>query len=132
MTIITVNPKTLYDATPNGMSQATISTEHGLVFVSGQVDWSVEHEISANSIAGQARAAFENLKLALEAAGSSLNHLLQVRIYVRGEVSEYMAELGPVLKEYLESSKPALTGVGVSSLAAPELLIEIEAVACRA
>jgi enamine deaminase RidA (YjgF/YER057c/UK114 family) len=56
---------------------------------------------------------------------------MQVRVYVRGEVSDYMEELGPVLMEYIGKSKPALTGVGVSSLASPELLIEIEAVALR-
>lgn len=129
MSILKINPNSLYDCTPNGMSQATISTKLGLVFVSGQVDWSIEHKISSNTIKGQTQAAMENLKKVLHASNSSLDKILQLRVYVRGEVEEHIEELGPVLHEYTHKSLPALTGVGVSSLASPELLIEIEAIA---
>ncbi len=129
MSIVIVNPETLYDATPNGMSQASVSTNHGLVFVSGQVDWATDYSVSSQGMSGQARAAFENLKLALDAAGSALDNVLQIRLYVRGEVSDYMEDLGPILVEYLGKTKPALTGIGISSLASPDLLIEIEAIA---
>jgi 2-iminobutanoate/2-iminopropanoate deaminase len=40
-----------------------------------------------------------------------------------------MNTLGPILAEFLGESRPALTGIGVASLASPELLVEIEAVA---
>lgn len=33
----------------------------------------------------------------------------------------------PVLMKYLAPPRPALTGVGVASLASPDMLIEIEA-----
>jgi enamine deaminase RidA (YjgF/YER057c/UK114 family) len=129
MSILKINPTSLYDATPSGMSQATISTKLGLVFVSGQVDWSLDHKNTSGTMAGQTRAAMDNLKTVLKASGSSIDKLLQVRVYVRGEVAEHLEEIGPVLNEYLKGSLPALTGVGVSSLASPELLIEIEAIA---
>ncbi len=66
-----INPAELYDCSALGMSQATVETELGLVFVSGQVDWNHQYETTENSIEGQARKALDNLKIALTAAGSS-------------------------------------------------------------
>lgn len=129
MNIVKINPATLYDATPNGMSQATVSSKLGLVFVSGQVDWSTDYQVTNTTMAGQARAAMDNLKTVLEASESSMDKLLQVRVYIRGEVADYLEELGPILVEYLGQSLPALTGIGVNSLASPDMLIEIEAIA---
>ena len=116
-------------ALSSGMSHATVSEKLGLVFVSGQVDWSTEFEVKNKTIAGQAESAMLNLKNVLEASGSSLNDLLQIRVYVRGEASEHMENIMPVLIKYLADPRPALTGVGVASLASPEMLIEIEAIA---
>jgi len=73
-----------------------------------------------------------NLKTVLEASGSSMENLLQVRIYVRGELNDCMAKVVPVLHAFLGDIRPALTGVGVASLASPELLVEIEAGNCPA
>jgi 2-iminobutanoate/2-iminopropanoate deaminase len=75
------------------------------------------------------RRALSNLEVVLEAAGSSVDRLLQVRAYVRGEISEHMSTIAPILAEFLGESRPALTGIGVASLASPEILVEIEAVA---
>ncbi|GGC10237.1 enamine deaminase RidA [Marinobacterium zhoushanense] len=129
MSITKINPNSLYDGSANGLSHATVSNQLGLVFVSGQVDWSPDFKVQNSSIEGQARAAMENLKTVLHAANSSLKDLLQVRVYVRGEVAEHMEKIVPVLQDYLAGPRPALTGVGVSSLASPEMLIEIEAIA---
>ncbi|EAQ63924.1 putative translational inhibitor [Marinomonas sp. MED121] len=129
MTPLKINPASLYDGSANGLSHGVVVTSLGLVFVSGQVDWTKDFRVQNSSIEGQADVAMQNLKTVLEAAGSSLEDLLQVRIYVRGEVADHMAALGPVLAKYIAQSRPALTGVGVSSLASPEMLIEIEAIA---
>ncbi len=69
-----INPEELYDGAVYGMSQATVETESGLVFVSGQVD-----ETRENSVEGQMRKALDNLKIALTAAGSSVGQLLTRR-----------------------------------------------------
>jgi 2-iminobutanoate/2-iminopropanoate deaminase len=124
-----INPKELFDSTGSGYSQAVIDTETGLVFISGQVDWNQQHEVTEKSIEGQVRRALSNLEVVLEAAGSSVDRLLQVRAYVRGEISEHMSTIAPILAEFLGESRPALTGIGVASLASPEILVEIEAVA---
>ncbi len=124
-----INPERLYDGAPFGMSQAVLDTESALLFVSGQVDWDHQHQVSHNSVAGQFEAALENLRTALEAAESSVDSLLHLRIYVRGELEEHMESLAPILASFLGSSRPAVTGIGVASLASKATLVEVEAVA---
>lgn len=127
--MLKVNPADMYDGSVSGLSQAVVSQKTGLVFVSGQVDWSPEFTVQHRSYEGQAEVALCNLKKVLEASGSSLENLLQVRIYVRGELNDSMEKVVPVLHSFLGNIRPALTGVGVVSLASPEMLIEIEAIA---
>ena len=124
-----INPKELFDSSVSGYSQAVIDTETGLLFISGQVDWNQQYEITEKSVEGQLRKALSNLEVVLEAAESSVDQLLRVRVYIRGELGEYMNTLGPILSEFLGESRPALTAIGVASLASPETLVEIEAVA---
>jgi 2-iminobutanoate/2-iminopropanoate deaminase len=124
-----VNPEQLYDGTPFGMSQAVIDTDSSLVFVSGQVDWNRQYQVSQNSVSGQFEAALENLRTVLAAAGSSVAGLLHLRIYVRGEFEEHMETLAPILASFLGSSRPAVTGIGVASLASKATLVEVEAIA---
>ncbi|MEO0854165.1 MAG: RidA family protein [Cyanobacteria bacterium J06648_11] len=123
-----INPSSLYDGSPLGMSQGSVDPS-GLVFLSGQVAWDANAQVVGSSYADQARKAFDNLDIALEAAGTNMNHVLHVRIYVRGEIAEHLEELAPILAERLGASRPALTGIGVASLATPDTLLEIEAIA---
>ena len=124
-----INPQELYDGSAFGMSQAVCDTASNLVFISGQVDWDREYQISETSVEGQTKKAIANLKTALAAANSSVDNLLQVRIYIRGEFGDYIDEIAPILANFLGESRPAMTGIGVASLASPEILIEIEAIA---
>ena len=124
-----VNPDRLYDSSPFGMSQAVVDTASSLVFVSGQVDWDHQYQVSHSSFPGQLEAALENVRTALVAAGASVGSLLHVRIYVRGELEEHMESLAPILTRFLGDSRPAVTGIGVVSLASKALLVEVEAVA---
>ena len=124
-----INPKELFDSPVSGYSQAVIDTETGLLFISGQVDWNQQYETTEKSVEGQTRRTLNNLKIVLENAGASVGQLLHVRVYVRGELGEYMNTITPIFSEFLGESRPALTGIGVASLASPETLVEIEAVA---
>ena len=124
-----INPPELYDGAAFGMSQATVDTRSQLVFISGQVDWNQQYETTEKSVEGQMQKALANLKIALENAGSSIDKLLQVRIYIRGELGEYIDATAPILTSFLGESRPAITGIGVASLASPETLVEVEAIA---
>jgi enamine deaminase RidA (YjgF/YER057c/UK114 family) len=124
-----VNPAGLYDGAPIGMSQATVDPASGLVFVSGQVDWDGASRVRHSTLAGQAEGAIAQLATVLHAAGGSLAGVLQLRVYVRGELADGMAEVVPVLARHFGAIRPAMTGIGVASLASRDTLIEIEAVA---
>jgi 2-iminobutanoate/2-iminopropanoate deaminase len=124
-----INPEALYDGTPVGMSQAVVDLESGLVFVSGQVDWDDQHQVSSDSVSDQLARALEKLKIALHASGASVNTLLQIRVYVRGELEEHMESIAPIIASFLGNSRPAVTGIGVASLASKATLVEVEAIA---
>jgi 2-iminobutanoate/2-iminopropanoate deaminase len=129
MTIERINPTTLYDGSASGMSQATVDTDTGLIFISGQVDWDTNFQTNGNDISTQTKNAVQHLITVLETANSSVNNILQLRVYVRGEVADHMETIVPIIASTLGISRPALTGIGVASLATPDTLIEIEAVA---
>lgn len=124
-----INPENLYDATPLGMSQAVVDAESALVFISGQVDWDDQRQVSSDSVAGQLESALKKLEIALKAGGASVDSVLQVRIYLRGEVEDHMKACAPILAAFFGSSRPALTGIGVASLASKATLVEVEAIA---
>jgi len=63
MTIKKINPSSIYDGSANGLSQATVATKLGLVFVSEQVDWSTDFKVQNSTIEGQAASAMKNLKI---------------------------------------------------------------------
>lgn len=129
MTIEYINPPALYDGAPHGLSHATVDTDTGLVFVSGQVDWDTHYRVRHPTLAEQTEGAARNLALVLEAAGASIDRIVQLRVYVRGEIGAHLNTVAPILVRHLGLSRPALTGIGVASLASPDTLIEIEAVA---
>jgi len=131
MSIERINPPALYDGAPHGLSHATIDHDSGLVFVSGQVDWDRDYKVRHTTLAEQAEGAARNLITVLEAAGSAVDQILQLRLYVRGEIGEHLETVAPVVVKHLGLPRPALTGIGVASLALPDTLIEIEAVAKR-
>ena len=124
-----IKPDPLDDPHAVGMSQAVIDLPSGLVFVSGQVDWNDQQQVSSPSIPSQLTRALEKLKATLEEAGASVATLLQVRIYVRGELEDHMETIVPILAHFLGDSRPAVTGIGVASLASRATLVEVEAVA---
>jgi 2-iminobutanoate/2-iminopropanoate deaminase len=124
-----INPATLYDGASVGLSQAVVDPRSALVFVSGQVDWDHGLQVRHADVAAQAESAVQNLLTALAAAGSSADQVLQLRVYVRGEVADHIGALAPVLVRHFGAVRSALTGIGVASLASPQTLVEIEAVA---
>jgi enamine deaminase RidA (YjgF/YER057c/UK114 family) len=124
-----VDPPEVYDGAAFGISQAVIDERSGHVFVSGQVAWDVQGRVIGHTYAEQTAAALRNLASVLVAAGCAASDVLSARVYVRGEVAEHLHECLPALASFFGSWRPALTGVGVASLATPETLIEIEVVA---
>ncbi len=99
-----------------------------LVFVSGQAALDLHGNIvGVGDFDAQATQAFDNLRAVLTAAGSGLDRLIKVTIYLT-DMSNF--ERVVALRErYFSAPWPADTLVEVSALALPELMIEIEGIA---
>src|SRR5215469_15107582 len=123
-----IDPKTLSSSLPHGFSQVITATGRKMVFISGQTAWDEgKNIVGRDSVLEQARQAFRNLEKAMEAVGGTLKDIVALRIYV----VDYQAECGTAvaiaLREFFSENPPTSTWIGVSALADPEFLIEIEA-----
>jgi enamine deaminase RidA (YjgF/YER057c/UK114 family) len=98
------------------------------VFISGQTAWDANKRIVGRSCDEQARQALHNVKTAVEAAGGTLSDVVSLRIYVV-RIAENVEAVGRALKDVFTTHPPTSTWIGVSALAVPQFLIEIEATA---
>ena len=117
--------KKTYIDTHDGYSEAVVVVFDGLktIRVSGQVG-------EGPDLDSQMRSALSNLKEVLGKAGASMDDVVKMNTYIVDYGPESLETFRGVRKELLgDSDMPASTLVGVASLALPEWLIEIEAVA---
>jgi enamine deaminase RidA (YjgF/YER057c/UK114 family) len=126
-----INPNSLFPSLPHGFSQVVVATGRKMVFISGQTAWDAHKNIvGGDSVLEQARQAFRNLEKGMESAGGTLKDVVALRIYVVDYQAECGTAVGTALREVFPSEMPpASTWIGVSALADPEFLIEIEATA---
>ncbi|MDD3311816.1 Rid family detoxifying hydrolase [Pseudodesulfovibrio sp.] len=87
---------------------------NGLVFVSGQLGIIPGEGKLAEGFKAQTRQALENLKAILEAAGSSLDKVLAVEVFVM-DMGRF-ADLNAIYAEYFTSHKPARAAIQVAGL----------------
>jgi len=94
-------------------SQAIIYKD--MIYLSGQgaVD-PLTNQLTTGTIEKEARLALENLKIIMESAGSSLDNILQVNVYLT-DIREY-ARFNDVYKDYFNDPMPARTCVEVKQL----------------
>jgi len=86
----------------------------GLVFVSGQIPLTPSGEMVKGGIAEQVRQALANLRAVLSAAGSGLDRVVQVTVYLTD--MDAFEELNRVYAEFFEEPYPARAVVEVSRL----------------
>jgi len=122
---------------PSGVSQPAnythvVSSDGSrIVFISGQVAVNAQGQlVGEGDLAKQAEQVFENLKTCLTAAGAGFADVVKLTTYVVNYKPDDRATIGVLRQRYLPATNPpASTLVGVQSLARPDLMIEIEAVA---
>jgi len=101
------------------------------VYISGQVAWDEKVQIvGKGDLKAQTEKVFENMKIALQAAGATFDNVVKLTTYVVNLKPEDRVAISEIRGRYINAAKvPASTMVGVPSLVMPELLIEVEAVA---
>ncbi|MDR7482478.1 MAG: RidA family protein [Armatimonadota bacterium] len=111
-----------------GYSQA--ARVGGFLFISGQVAMDEQGNlVGRDDIWAQTGQVFANLRRMLETGGSSLDQVVKLTIFVTR--LEYLAMVREIRKRVFGplGFYPASTAVVVSSLARPEWMVEVEAIA---
>jgi enamine deaminase RidA (YjgF/YER057c/UK114 family) len=114
-----------------GFSQAVdLLGAQRIVMCSGQTATGADGSPPTTSDMGeQVRLAFENLVTVLAGAGMTVADVVRLTIYTT-DVDELFGAYGTAA-EFLAPNLPAMTLIGVTRLAFPELKVEIEATAAR-
>ena len=126
-----VNPDTLFPSVQHGFSQVVVVSGKKTVFISGQTAWNLGKKVvGGDSLLKQARQALRNVQAAIEATGGTLKDIVSLQIYIVNYQPENAKAVSIALREFFCSANPpASTWIGISALAVPEFLIEIEATA---
>jgi len=101
------------------------------VYIAGQVPMDADGKLVGGSDLGaQTAQAMKNVGIALAAAGAGFEDIVKLTTYVVNYKPEHRAIIGKVRSaSFAKGPPPASTLVGVSALAMPEWLVEIEAIA---
>jgi 2-iminobutanoate/2-iminopropanoate deaminase len=100
---------------------------NGFIFASGQIPLDpATMQIVAGGIEEQTGRVLKNLKAVLEAAGSSLDHVVKTTVYL-ADMSEFAA-MNEIYARYFGARKPARATVQVARLPR-DVRIEIDVVA---
>jgi len=98
------------------------------VYVSGTVAWGPDGAlVGPGDVYAQAKQAIANIDAALREAGASLRDVVRTRIYLT-DISRW-EEAARAHREAFAEVRPASSLLEVSRLAAPDMLVEIEAIA---
>ena len=99
----------------------------GFVFVSGQgpLD-AVTKQVVSNDLAQQTRVTLDNVRVVLEAAGTSLDNVVKVGVFLR-DMKDFPV-FNQVFKEYFKGVQPARTTVEAAPPRAG-VNVEIDAIA---
>ncbi len=100
-----------------------------MIWLSGQTAANADYKVESNDIRRQAHAVYDNIELALRAAGATLANVVKTTTYLTS--ADYIAPSREVRVERYRNleAPPANTLLIVSRLAEPEMLIEIDVVA---
>jgi enamine deaminase RidA (YjgF/YER057c/UK114 family) len=122
-----INPPSL--TKPNGYTHVVVAPDGHTVYIAGQVALdSTGQIVGAADFNAQADRVFANLRRALASVGGSLSDLVKTTTFITD--GKNIVPLREIRLRYLDQAHPpANTLIVISSLARPELLIEIEGVA---
>jgi enamine deaminase RidA (YjgF/YER057c/UK114 family) len=116
---------------PPMYSQVAIAQGERVIHISGQVPTDAAGAlVGGDDLSAQLTQVYENLKIALAAAGATFDDVVKQTTYVVNYQPEQRALIAAVRLRYVNPARPpASTLVGVQALAFPAFLIEVEVTA---
>jgi len=122
-----VNPPELHPAP--GFSHVAIASGTKIVHLAGQVALDQQFGlVGGDDLGEQTKAAMRNVEVALRAAGASWDDIVRRTIYTV-HPTEYETITAAIDEVTGGAAHPAQTIVGITGLAVPGLLIEVECIA---
>lgn len=110
-----------------GFNHIAVATGSRLVFIAGQVALAPDFQVlGGDDLGEQTKAAMRNLKVALDAVGATFDDIVRRTIYTT-QPTEYETITAAIEEVQGSQEHPAQTIIGVTGLAVPGLLIEVEA-----
>ena len=111
----------------NDLCQVVVAND--MVFVRGQIGQNLDtsESVGIGDVAAQTEQAMANIKMLLEEAGSQLDHICKIVIYLVDP--RYRETVYRVVGKWLKGVYPVSTGIVVSALARPEWLVEVDVTA---
>lgn len=112
---------------PGGPYSQGIAAEGRFVFVAGQVGTEPKTKTLPEGIEKQTEQALNNMKAILEAAGTKLENVVRVGVYLRS-ISEF-APMNKVYETFFPQNPPARSTI--EARLAGEFLVEIDCIALK-
>nr|WP_249291182.1 RidA family protein [Leucobacter manosquensis] len=111
----------------NDLCQAVVAG--GVVYLRGQIgqDLDTRESVGIGDVVAQTEQAMSNIKMLLDEAGSRLEDIVKVTIYIIDP--RYREDVYRTVGRWLTGVYPVSTGIVVQALARPEWLVEIDATA---
>ena len=123
-----INPNTL--ATQSGYSYVVETTGPGrTIYIAGQLGLDMENKLvgGPGDFRAQATKALENLKAALASVGADLSNVVKITNFLTD--MSHISIFRELRDQFFKMPRPASTALGISQLARPGALFEIEAIA---
>ena len=128
MTTTFANPRDVHAPVGPYSHTAVVTAGTELVFVSGQVGMRTDGSVPAD-FGEQAELTFQNLSACLAAHGLGLDAVVKLGVFVLP--GQDFKVLRAVRERHFGAHRPTSTSVYVPQLAAPQFLLEIEAIAAK-
>jgi enamine deaminase RidA (YjgF/YER057c/UK114 family) len=111
----------------NDLCQAVVA--NGTVYLRGQIgqDLDTRESVGIGDVSAQAEKAMANIAMLLGEAGSKLEDICKITIYLVDV--RYREAVYTVVGKWLKGVYPVSTGIVISALARPEWLVEIDVIA---
>jgi enamine deaminase RidA (YjgF/YER057c/UK114 family) len=132
MTVELLNPATLHQ--PGTYSQMAIASGARTVYLSGQLSVDTSGNlVGGDDLAAQTEQAYLNVAAALKAVGGSMADVAKLTVYVVAWSPDKLKAFGAGIRSAAVKGgfdpRRTMTLLGVASLASPEFLVEVEAIA---
>ena len=123
------NQDITYIPDPDPESISSDVTGFGGLLVSTQIPTRVDGSLELGGIVEQSECTLQALKVALEKAGSSMDRVLHLTIYLTDMADR--AAFNEVYQRFFSSPWPVRAAVGVAALAVDGMRVEVTAMAAK-